>query len=203
MIPVPSLPGEMLDDLRGQFIELLRSTNREGIEELLIYLDEQTDFFTAPASASNHGAVEGGLLMHSLTVYRYLQNFVKPLKTPPPEDSLIISALLHDLCKANFYTKKVRNVKIPGEKRWEEQEYFAIEDQYPMGHGEKSVYLAMKFIKLTDDEALAIRWHMGGYDDAARAYAGGKAIAGAFDCCKLAVALSVADMYVANLIEAQ
>lgn len=198
MKPVPSLPEEELAAMKQQFDELLLGTYREGVEELIAWLEEETDFYIAPASTANHGAVAGGLLRHSLSVQRYLSNFIKPIKEQIPEESAIIASLLHDLCKANFYGKRVRNVKVDG--RWEEQESFYIEDQFPFGHGEKSALLAQRFIDLTDDEALAIRWHMGGFDDAARGYAGGLTQASAYNKCKLAVALNVADMYVANII---
>ena len=108
--------------------------------------------------------------------------------------------LLHDLCKVNFFTKQVRNVKVPGERRWEEEESYAINDTLPMGHGEKSVYLAMRFISLTDEEALAIRWHMGGFDDAARSYIGGKAQSAAYRTYPVAAALNIADMYVTYML---
>ena len=203
MKAIPTLPPEKMKELKEQFDELLRSTKREGIEELILWLENETDFYTAPASASNHGAFEGGLLMHSVAVYKYLQNFIKPVKDSVASESIIISALLHDICKVNFYAKRIRNVKKPGEKKWEEEESFIIDDQFPLGHGEKSMFLANKFIKLTDDEALAIRWHMGGFDDAARQYAGGRTLSNAFDKSKLTVALAVADMYVAQIIESQ
>lgn len=199
MIAIPSLPSEQLTEMKEQFDALLRSTERDGIEELLAYL-ETTDFYTAPASTGNHGAIIGGLLCHSLQVYKYLKNFLKPFSDQISDDSMVICALLHDLCKANFYKKQIRNVKIPGEKRWEEQESFGIEDQLPLGHGEKSMYIVMRFISLSEDEAMAIRWHMGGFDDAGRSYISGRALANAYDRCKLAVALNIADMYVANLV---
>lgn len=190
----------VLENYKQQFIELLRSTKREGIESLISWLCDETDFFTAPASTKTHGAFEGGLLVHSLSVYRVLNNFSKNIKNVK-SDAIIISALLHDLCKTNFYTKQIRNVKIPGERRWEEVEVYAIEDTLPLGHGEKSVYMAMKYIDLTDEEAMAIRWHMGGYDDAARAYVGGMAQAAAFTKYPLAAALSIADMYDTYIID--
>ncbi|HEX3027625.1 MAG TPA: hydrolase, partial [Clostridia bacterium] len=84
--------------------------------------------------------------------------------------------------------------------RWEEEESYAVEDQLPMGHGEKSVYLAMKFIRLTDGEALAIRWHMGGYDDAVRSFGSGRAQSNAYRAYPLAAALNIADMYVSYII---
>jgi len=199
MVPVPSLPAEVLDEMKGMCNELLRSTQRERIEAMISWL-ESTDFYVAPASASRHGAIEGGLLRHSLEVYKYMKNFCKPIEATVSEDSIILSALLHDVCKANFYGKRIRNVKIPGEKRWEEQESFFIEDQFPLGHGEKSLFLVERHIRLSDDEALAIRWHMGGFDDAARGYAGSKSLNEAYEKCKLAVALNLADMYTANMV---
>ncbi len=162
MSTLPSYPQEKLDEWKAQYIELLRSTGREGIESLIRYLEEETDFFTAPASTKWHGAVYGGLLHHSLEVYKLLENFSKPLKDVSKE-TLILCALLHDICKTNMYVVRKRNVKVDG--RWQEEESFAIEDQFPFGHGEKSVYLCMRHIQLTPEEALAIRWHMGGYDD--------------------------------------
>ena len=199
MKPVPSYPPETLEAMRVEFTDLLLETKRPGMEDLLAWLDGETDFFTAPASTQFHGAIRGGLISHSLTVYKLLGNFTKKLEVS--QDSLRIAGLLHDLCKANLYATKVRNVKVPGERRWEEEESFCIEDNFPMGHGEKSVYLAMKYIQLTDEQALAIRWHMGGYDDAARAYVGGMTQSNAFRQYPMAAALSIADMYAAYLIE--
>ena len=141
MSTLPSYPQEKLDEWKARYIELLRSTGREGIESLIQYLEEETDFFTAPASTKWHGAVYGGLLHHSLEVYKLLENFSKPLKDVSKE-TLILCALLHDICKTNMYVVRKRNVKVDG--RWQEEESFAIEDQFPFGHGEKSVYLCMR-----------------------------------------------------------
>lgn len=199
MIPVERLPDDVLETMKEQFITQLSATEREGVEPFLEYL-ESTDFYTAPASTSGHGSIEGGLLRHSLYVCRYLQNFLKPFADEVSDDSIVIVALLHDICKVNFYEKRTRNVKIDG--RWEEQESFFIEDQLPLGHGEKSMFLVQRYIPLSDDEAMAIRWHMGGYDDASRQFASGRSQSNAYERCKLAVALNIADMYVANLLHA-
>lgn len=196
---VPSLPQEQLSDMKERFVDTLRNTERNGMEDLLTWLDT-TDFYVAPASTARHGAIEGGLLLHSLEVHRYMKNFCKPFEDQIPEDSIAITALLHDVCKVNFYGKRVRNVKIPGERRWEEQESFCIEDQFPLGHGEKSMFLVERYVHLRDEEALAIRWHMGGFDDAARQYAGGRSLSAAFEMSKLTVALHVADLYTANMM---
>lgn len=190
----------ILESYKEKYIELLKSVNRPGIDELTNWLVNETDFFTAPASAKTHGAYEGGLLVHSLSVYNILKNFCKNIPDANGE-SIIIAALLHDLCKVNFYVKGVRNVKIPGEKRWKEVEVYNIDDSLPLGHGEKSVYMAMKYIRLTDEEALAIRWHMGGYDDSARGYAGGISQSSAYTKYPLAAALAIADMYDTYIID--
>lgn len=108
----------ILESYKEKYIEALKSTNREGINDLLSWLTDETDFFTAPASAKTHGAFEGGLLVHSLSVYNILKNFSKNIPDAK-QDAIAISALLHDICKVNFYVKGVRNVKIPGERRWE------------------------------------------------------------------------------------
>ena len=190
----------ILESNKEKYIELLKSVNRPVIDELTNWHVNETDFFTAPASAKTHGAYEGGLLVHSLSVYNILKNFCKNIPDANGE-SIIIAALLHDLCKVNFYVKGVRNVKIPGEKRWEEVEVYNIDDSLPLGHGEKSVYMAMKYIRLTDEEALAIRWHMGGYDDSARGYAGGISQSSAYTKYPLAAALAIADMYDTYIID--
>ena len=120
----------------AEFEELLQSTEREGVENLIQWIREETDFYSAPASTKGHGSFEGGLLVHSLSVYRLLGNFSKNIKEVNPA-SVVIVGLLHDLCKVNFYIKTVRNVKIPGERRWEEVQGYGIEDSMPLGHGEK------------------------------------------------------------------
>lgn len=195
-----SIQDQILQKYKEEFIELLTSTKREGMDRLLAWLEE-SDFYRAPASTKNHGAYEGGLLIHSLSVYRVLQNFAKNIPNAKRE-SVIICGLLHDLCKVNFYTKSVRNVKIPGERRWEEVEIYVIEDQLPLGHGEKSVYLAMQYIHLTEEEAMGIRWHMGGYDDASRGgYGGSVSQAAAFAKYPLAAAVAMADMYDTYIID--
>lgn len=182
---------ERMEELKKEFRELLLSTGRDGMEDLLEWL-EGTDFYIAPASTSNHGAYESGLLFHSMNVYKVLKNFNKNIKCER-EDSLVIAGLLHDVCKTNLYVKGTRNVKVDG--RWTEKEVYMIEDELPIGHGEKSVYLLMKHIDLTEEEAIAIRWHMSGYDDAARSYIGGRTQSNAFGKYPLAPGLAVADMY--------
>jgi hypothetical protein len=156
-------------DKKERFRELILGTERKGIENLYNYLDKETDFFTAPASTKYHGNYEGGLLEHSLIVYELLHEKSIRLGLDIPQNSIIISALLHDVCKCNFYVKGYRNV-IEGKKlnwkgeevnNWVRKEVWQVDDNFPIGHGEKSVITIMRFIELTEIEIMLIRWHMG------------------------------------------
>ena len=152
--------------MKERFLQLYRDNiTREGSDKLLAWL-ERTDFFTAPASTKYHSAFEGGLLLHSLAVYdRLLANMsLNAIKTAIPEESyaesVAVIALLHDVCKVNFYTVEQRNVKN-SEGQWVQVPYYAIKDNLPYGHGEKSAYILSGFMKLHREETMAIRWHMG------------------------------------------
>ena len=147
--------------MKEEFIKLLKETNREGIDNLINFL-ENSDFFKAPASTRFHGNKEEGLLEHSLKVYEILKEKVKNASIPinTPDDSIKIIALLHDICKTNFYKIDYRNAKNELGV-WEKVPYYTIEDTIPYGHGEKSVMMVSEFIKLTNEEKYAIRWHMG------------------------------------------
>ncbi len=194
MSETQSLSEKKREELQASFEELLVSAQRENMDRLMRWLSEDSDFYTAPASTNGHGSFAGGLLLHSMNVYKLLANFNKNIKCER-EDSLIIAGLLHDVCKTNMYITGVKNVKTPGKREWTEKEVYMIEDSLPMGHGEKSLYLLMHHIELTDEEAMAIRWHMGGFDDAARAYIGGITQSAAYKKYPLAPALAIADMY--------
>lgn len=148
-------------EMKEEFLSLLRSTNREGMDKLIEFL-LKTDFFKAPASTRFHGDYEGGLLEHSMKVYEILKEKVEkssfPIEVAP--ESIIIIALLHDICKVNFYKVDYRNAKNEfGE--WEKVPYYTVEDTIPYGHGEKSVMMLTEYIKLTSEEKYCIRWHMG------------------------------------------
>lgn len=147
--------------MKQEFISLLKTVNREGIDKLLDFI-EKTDFYTAPASTRFHGSYEGGLLEHSLKVYEILlhkvKNTVKPIEVS--EDTIKIVALLHDICKVNYYKVDYRNAKNELGV-WEKVPYYTIEDTIPYGHGEKSVMMITEYMKLTSEEKYAIRWHMG------------------------------------------
>lgn len=161
---------------KERFIDLfLDLVIRPGAEDLLAWLGT-TDFFEAPASTRFHGAFPGGLVEHSLNVYDQLLFDHSALKYGG--QTLAVCALLHDVCKANYYHR--------------DSDGWTVRDALPMGHGEKSVYLIQKHMDLTDEEALAIRWHMGAYDEAFRG--GSRALGEAQDRCALVLALHQADM---------
>ena len=189
---------------KEEFLSIYRENiTRKGADKLLEYLlSEESDFFTAPASTRYHGAYEGGLLVHSLNVYHNLTEYLARSRCSEvfhiPEysaESIAICALLHDLCKMNFYTVDYRNAK--NEKGvWEKVPYYKIDDRLPYGHGEKSVFLIQFFMHLRKEEAMAIRWHMGfsGPEDQ-------NTIGKALEMYPLAFALHVADMEASYFLE--
>lgn len=191
-------------DPRERFISLYRQyIHREGAEELLEWLD-QSDFFTAPASARYHSCYAGGLCQHSINVFECLWAYVKrkrcqeiyQLNTEEyNEESLAIVGLLHDLCKVNVYKPGFRNVKDEN-GQWQRVPNYTFEDDVPYGHGEKSVFFINRFMKLTDMESFAIRYHMGfsGDEDSRQV---GQAMAK----YPLAFAVSVADSEATYFLE--
>lgn len=191
-----------IEEAQEKFVEIFNThISREGSENLLDWLIT-TDFFTAPASTRFHSAYEGGLCQHSINVY---ERYVKILKNEYGEDftkkismeSVAIIALLHDVCKVNFYKTEYRNVKVDG--NWTQQPYYTIEDSLPYGHGEKSVYIISGFMRLTREEAMAINWHSGGFDDRVRA--GSYGMAEAFYKFPNAMLFHTADMMATYLDE--
>ncbi len=152
------------------FIELLRSTNREGVEGMIEDL-EKMGFFSAPASAGHHLNVEGGLVQHSLNtcraalmVWEGMKKLEPSLEGEVKRDSVIIASLLHDICKSDIYVRTVKKRKN-SIGIWEDVEGYKVTyKSFPMGHGEKSLVLALySGMELTDAEMLAIRWHMGAW----------------------------------------
>ena len=150
-----------------EFLELYnKHIKRDGAEALRDWL-EKSDFFNAPASTRFHGSHPGGLLDHSLNVYHRLKHLVEhcwPTEDKPSDETIAIVALLHDLCKVNFYAVEMRNRKNEY-GNWEQYPFYIVDDQLPYGHGEKSVYILSGFMKLSREEAFAIRFHMGDYTD--------------------------------------
>jgi len=186
-----------------EFIKIYEENiTRPGADKLLAYLKSDTcDFFTAPSSTRFHGSHPGGLVQHSVNVYHCLKDYLDRSRTKElygmdySEESIAIASLLHDLCKVNFYTIEYRNAK--NEKGvWEKVPYYSIDDKLPYGHGEKSVYIISGFMRLSREEAFAIRYHMGfsGNEDK-------NTIGKALEMFPLAVATSVADMEASYFLE--
>ena len=155
---------------KEEFLELLRSTSREGIEDVITDLEE-LGFFTAPASAGHHLNVEGGLVLHSintckaaLAIWEGMKPLEPSLATEVKRDSIIIASLLHDVCKSDIYKRSIKKRKN-ALGQWEDCEGYKVSyKDFPMGHGEKSVILLLcSGLDLSDDEMLAIRWHMGAW----------------------------------------
>ncbi len=205
---------------KQEFIEIYKSKiTRDGADKLLSFL-EKSDFFAAPASTRYHGAYEGGLLRHSLNVYECLVEYLarervkQKYELNVSEESAAIVALLHDICKVNLYTLEPRNQKtyapekvaaaekwqikhdMLGDFIWETVMGYAVNDQLPYGHGEKSVYMISGFMRLSREEAMAIRWHMGFSGDENK-----NTIGKALEMYPLAFALSVADMEASYFLE--
>ena len=184
-------------DYKAEFIRIFsENVSRPGAQQLLDWL-ATTDFYTAPASTRFHGACECGLVMHSINVYNVLMS--RFYTEEDNKESFTLVSLLHDLCKANYYKSGFRNVKNDATGQWEKVPSYSVQDAFPFGHGEKSVYLIERFIRLKPVEAIAIRWHMGGFDDAVRG--GSYAISNAFDEYPLAVKLHLADLEATYLVE--
>ena len=166
-----------MNEKKERFIELLRSTGRQGIEDVINYL-EKSGFFTAPASTKHHLSFVGGLMEHSMNVYDVAMALRGPIVAMKPEmeerlqeKSIIIAALLHDTCKANIY-KKAKKWNKNDQGQWEQYDTYETDySRMPVGHGEKSVIMLLSLgLKLTLDETVAIRWHMGAWDLAFQSY---------------------------------
>lgn len=139
---------------------------RKGIVELLDFLEHETDFFYAPCSTRFHLSVEGGLVQHSLNVFEIFDTLCRVYYPSFERESIAICSLFHDICKYHCYNpcKKSRKTGLTlpnGKPEWEDYWGYDFVEEFPYGHGEKSVYILQKFIQLTDEEAMAIRWHMG------------------------------------------
>ena len=195
--------------MKDRFIGLYQQLiTRPGADKLLAWL-ETTDFFEAPASTRFHLSHPGGLVEHSIHVYHRLHDlFVSERQnrendpfielSDNEEETIAICGLLHDICKANFYAVEMRNRKNE-QSQWEKYPFYVVNDQLPYGHGEKSVYIISGFMKLTREEAMAIRWHMGFSDNDFKA--GGFSVGNAFEKFPLALLTHMADLQATYLDE--
>lgn len=187
---------------KDKFVEIFKSKiKREGSDKLLEWLS-RSDFFSSPASTKFHSAHEGGLVEHSVKAYeRFIKNLTceygQNWNEVISEESAAIIALLHDICKVDYYKQELRNVKEDGV--WVQKPYYSVDDKLPYGHGEKSVYIISGFMKLTREEAMAINWHMGGFDT--RVMGGSYSLSQAFYNFPIAVLFHVSDIETTYLDE--
>ena len=192
----------MVEKIRQEFITIYKQNiTREGSDKLLDYIC-QSDFFLAPASARYHSSYDGGLAQHSINVYHCLKDYMSrqrvkdTYKLNASDETIAIVSLLHDLCKIGCYKAGVRNVKENG--AWKQVPTYNFEDPMPYGHGEKSVYIINGYMRLSREEAFAIRYHMG-FSGAEEANMVGKG----FAMFPLAFALSTADMEATYFLEGE
>ena len=155
---------EELEEQKEMILDLLRSTERDGIDKLADYLSDSTDFFTAPASTRFHNNFSGGLAQHCLNVYENFKSLLEIKGIEMSEDSIRICALLHDLCKCNTYIVETRNRKNE-QGQWEKYNIWATNKDVdiPLPHSSRSIAIIRKFIKLSIKEELTIFYHMGPY----------------------------------------
>lgn len=186
---------------KQEFLDIYKKyVVRDGADKLLEYL-ENSDFFNAPASARFHCAYEGGLCEHSVNVYHRLcdfmsREFVKEnYNTEVTDDGIALIGLLHDICKVDLYKLYWRNQK-DGNGVWQQVAGYEYADKLPYGHGEKSVYILSGFVKLTREEAFAVRYHMGFSGTEEKTTVGR-----AMEMFPLCIALSVADMEASFVME--
>ena len=194
-------------DPKADFLTIYKDIRRPGADKLLAWL-ESTDFFTAPAGAKHHGAHAGGLVVHSLNVWNRLREITlrdtidgKAILdlTPETNETVAILALLHDVCKVGVYHTETKRRRNPDTGTWEGYQAYTFRDPFPLGHGEKSLFLITKYMDLTEEEALAIRWHMGAFDDAVKG--GSRAMDAAMDATPWVWRLHEADMCAARIDE--
>jgi len=195
---------------KREFIDLLKSTGREGVDDLIEYLDEgRNHFFTAPASVNHHLNTDGGLLQHSLNVchaalkLRELTLAMRPdLEPRLSRDSVIIASLLHDICKADIYRPTRRKRKDANGILVEVDTYDIDYSNWPMGHGEKSAMMALwANFEIYQEELLAIRWHMTAWDLPMQSVEATKSLNTARDLHPLCSLVQLADGIAANLVE--
>lgn len=197
---------------KQEFIMLLSSVQREGIQDLLNWLQNNSDFFEAPSSTQYHGCYKGGLCEHSLNVYHTAKKLIDTFKYDVEagkldnisEETIIISALLHDMCKVNFYQSVTKVFKDDTTGLWHHYNAYQIikHDPLPLGHAEKSLAIIQNFIKLTPTEMVSIRWHMGMSDVGVWLSEYSKfAMNEAVTNCPLTEIIMLADSFASRIIE--
>ena len=194
--------------MKSKIIEILKATQKEGIDRVIYYLEHQSDYFTAPASTTFHGNYPGGLAEHSLNVYNVAMKVKDAMVAIKPElaniisdESIAIVTLLHDICKTNIYKVEKKNRKINGV--WVETDAYGVDySKFPLGHGEKSVIMLLSLgFPLTKDEMLAIRWHMTAWELAFQSAEAKSNLNAAKEQCPLLSVLQAADGLASSLLE--
>lgn len=213
------MKGEYSMDIefnKKQFAEILLGVLDTFEYESIMGFLNKTDFFTAPASTRFHLSEEGGLCQHSLNVYTSAMQIDIAFNSGATRRSIAICSLLHDICKAGVYRKELKNAKnydkvaIEGQPKhkikhdkkgdfiWDLKEIYVFDDPWPFGHGSKSAYIVSQLMDLTDEEALAIRYHMGPYEEGDK-----DRCSKVFEQSKLALLIHFADMYASKVVEAE
>ena len=205
-----------IEDNKKQFSDILCSVLDEFEYVSIMDFLLKTNFFTAPASTRFHLCVEGGLCQHSLNVYTSATQIDMAFNSGASKRSIAICSLLHDICKAGVYRKELKNTKIydkeivessakykikhdrKGDYIWDLTEVYVFDDPWPFGHGSKSAYIVSQLMDLTDEEALAIRYHMGPYEEGDK-----ERCSKVFEQSKLALLIHFADMYASKVVEAE
>ncbi len=189
-----------MENYQETFLQIAQENiHRYGIDQLLDFI-AKSDFFSAPASTKFHGSYPGGLVEHSVNVYRAMTKLNADYNLGYSEETIAITALFHDICKINFYKIENRNVKND-QGQWVTVQAYGVDEKIPLGHGEKSCIMLQWYIQLNIDELLAIRWHMGEFDTAVKG--GDSACARAQDYCKLVPLLHIADMIATKIMESK
>ena len=197
--------------LIDRFEAEMSKVQRPGVDKLMDYI-RKSDFYTAPASTRFHLSCEGGLLQHSINVLDALRmqldwnpetnkwdyQVAGRIADSIPEESVIIMALLHDICKTYFYTTSTRNQKNEATGKWEKVPFYTIKDRMPLGHGAKSAMIVKQYMDLTHREMYAIWWHMG-FSEGADA----NAVGGSIELYPIVLALQTADMAASRIMEAE
>lgn len=194
--------------VKTEVIEMLKKTGREGIEDLIAYM-EGAGFFTAPASGGNHSFGTGGLAEHSLNVCHMAEKIGVALLGGAGynevQNSVVIAAALHDLGKCGDYGKQmyVPNMIKDGKptqkdpvqkyKQSEAKPWKRNPDLLPLDHATRSIKLATLYIDLTEEEEYAIRYHDGLYETANYGVKGHET--------QLYMILHWADMWASKVIE--
>lgn len=195
----------------ARFEAELAKVQRPGMDKLLEYI-QKSDFYKAPASTKYHLAAPGGLLQHSLNVLDALRGLLSwrsdgvweyraagKVVDTIPDDSVIMMALLHDICKTHFYGTSTRNQKNDNTGKWEKVPFYTVNDMMPLGHGPKSAMIVKQYTTLTSQEMYAIWHHMGMNGN----YENDNAVGKSIEMYPAVLALQTADMMASRFMEGE